>query len=140
MMDKAANAGAFAAVSLLAFALPACMQAPDPSEALAGNWSEARAPAGQTTAFELDGSALTAAYADGRRFTATVDGGEAEVEGQPGLTVSVHSVPAFAFVQVYRRDGRPVQLETIALINRNRLMIVDERAGEQPRAVLAERR
>lgn len=142
MADRTAQTGACAAIALLAFALAGCMQAPDPSEAISGDWQAIGQSHGNEAriSYKLGGGSLESRSSDGSSFDAPLDGSVVDVAGRPGTEVSVHPIPVVAFRQVFRSDGRPVRIVTVAVVNRNRLVIVDERGGLPPRAVLAARR
>lgn len=131
--------GHSAAISCLFLALCSCLREPEPTAAIGGDWRETGSPAGEAFGYRFDGHTLHAMYPDGRSFAAEVGGGEAGVGGEPGTTVSVRAVPATAFVQVYRRGGRPIRLETIAVINRNKLVTIEEEARQPPKVRLAGR-
>ena len=141
MAIPAPRNGSLTSISVLTLALGACMQAPDPSEAISGDWQVTGPPAGTAArvSYKLDGGSLHATHASGWSFKAPLEGGEVAVAGRPGETVSVHPVPVVAFRQVFRSDGRPVRIVTVAVVNRNRLVVVEESGGQPPRAMLAPR-
>lgn len=127
----------------MAVPLAGCLQPPDPKEAFTGNWREqAYRPSqsvGQSASYRLDGDSFQATTADGRSFDAVVGGDDATVPGEPPMTVSVDRVPAIAIRQVFKRDGKPVRVVTVAILNRETLLAVEQEGGKPPELALAAR-
>lgn len=130
------------ATALFLFFTASCMQAPDRNQGFNGSWQTVAAAATDAASgpvrFQVDGDRFQAST-DGRSFDAVINGDEAPVQGQPGLTVSVKRLPAVAVRQIFKRDGKPVEIVTVAVINRDTLLRLERQAASPPVLQVAER-
>jgi hypothetical protein len=86
---------------------------PAGSHAISGSWRMANmsnlSDNGTGYTFSFKGNELTTTNPNGQAYTAKLDGSDAPVTGNPGLTsVSVKMISKDTLQEIYKRDGKPV--------------------------------
>ncbi len=71
---------------------------------------------GLTMTYQVEGDSLTMKNPTGQSYTARLDGSDAPMTGDPGVTsVSVKKVSANTIVETDKRDGKPVAVVTMTV-------------------------
>lgn len=125
------------ASALICLALCSCLRGPDPKESAEGIWEPVKVEAGAgerpTLRYQLDGDGLQMSSSSGQRYAATLGGDATTLEGAPpGTTVFVREAPVFAFREIVIRDGRPVAVRIVTIVDRQVATILENRLDGSP--------
>ena len=93
---------------------------PAGSQAISGSWRDSKIDSGSDNGivwtYKINGKELTMTTPTGQSFTAKLDGTEAPMKGDPGITsVSVKMVGTNVLEETDKRDGKVVQVGTTTI-------------------------
>lgn len=119
----------------------ACQRQEDPGKVLDGTWQPVAAsmPASPapTVAYQVKGESVRMASSNGESYDTARGGTRTPVRGAPpGTTVRVWRVPAIAYKEVYKRDGKLLKTTTTVVVEGKSALVKEEIPG-RPAAVRA---